>query len=155
MPLLEEVYDRLLGFLRTNIDNPVTPGKKWIYPDYPRVDASFPRIAILHMGTYRTEIGVGGKGDRHTHLFEISVWVDTKSEATIDTEKYKGNKLREYIGDKVIKTLIDKRKDLRVYNILDIYLREARNLPYDPDTRLWRKNIIIEVQTEEYREIPY
>jgi len=151
MPLLEEVYTRLLDFLRANVDNPVTPGKKWVYPDYPRLDATFPRVAISHIGSYRTEIGVGGKGDRHRHTFEISVWVDTKSEAIIDDTIYKGNRLREYIGDRIIKTIIDKRKDLRQYNIIDIYFREARNLPYDPETRIWRKNIIIEVETEVYR----
>ena len=72
----EEMHNNLRTFLRAELTHPITSGANWIYPGYPREDASFPRISINHIGTKREEIGLGDQGSRLISTFEIGIFCD-------------------------------------------------------------------------------
>lgn len=60
---IEELNRILIDFLRDNIPHPDGSGnKKWIYVDYPRPDATFPRISITQVSHAQSPAGIGELG---------------------------------------------------------------------------------------------
>ncbi len=146
--LIEDIYSVLMDFLNDNIDDPhPTRTEKWIYPQRPRQDTTMPRISITHASTSRVEIGVGDIGSRVDAVFEIGIWCDSRFTITVDETDIKGNRLMEYIGDKVMDLFINKRKFLKdEYGFLDALIVGTSLTPYNPGTDLYHKSIFVDLQ---------
>lgn len=148
--LLEEVYEAVRDLLRAFITDPIARDGHWIFPDYPREDATMPRISVYHTGTARTEIGMGDQGSRFIVTFEIGIWTNSRTTAIIKldskSDKKKGSELREYLGDLVMDTFIEKRQYLMdTYGFVDARVVGTTIVPYDPSTDLYNKRILVEL----------
>lgn len=144
--LFEGAYENIVAFLRGQVTDPITRTGQWIYPDYPREDTQMPRISVLHLGTSRTEIGLGDQGSRIFATFEIGIWTNSRISATINGDPKKGSELREYVGDEVTEAFINKRQYLlTTYGFLDCKLIGTTLVPYDPSTDLYNKRLMIEL----------
>jgi len=150
---VEELNRVLLSQLR-KIPDPMNRGSNWIYPDYPDLSLSkddFPRISLLQVsGGGQEEVGIGRSvggsqsGVRYVFTYQVDVWVKKGNEATIDNKLYKGAKLRDYLADRVLEYLID-RKD-EIPGIEDIVLATSPlTHPYDPVFKVRRKTLTFNV----------
>jgi len=155
MTMLMDMFKNLKTLLHENILDPRTGSKSstrsWIYPDYPRVDATFPRISIIQTGVDSRELSLGDKGRIFTVTFDIDTWNKMGESFTfIDPDLGQitagGNELREYLGDQIVKTLISKRGEFcSSHGYLDLLILNVSNAPLDPETRLFRKTITIQI----------
>ncbi|RLJ10172.1 MAG: hypothetical protein DRP15_00940 [Candidatus Aenigmatarchaeota archaeon] len=147
----------LVDLLRNNLPN-LHGGKPYVYVDYPRVDATFPRASVTHVGGNLTPIAVGEvvtSTDGHTFAllstldFDIDVWVKMDNRATIDGTTYVGTKLRDELADRIIQILIENKKTLKEdYGILDVEVLGVYSHPLDEDLMLHRKTITIRITSE-------
>jgi len=153
---MESLFRALRQLLQDNILDPRTGEKpstrKWIQPDYPRLDATFPRISIHQADLDQSELAIGrriddtSKGDRLSIFFEINIWVKIGELFTIGSDKKGGNELREYLGDQVIDAISKNKETFCSQNTLDdMIITTARSLPFDPDTRLYQKSVLLEM----------
>jgi len=157
--MLQELIKAIRQLLINNVKDPrtdsVPSSRKWIQPDYPRIDATYPRISILHSGTDRREAGIGENKAVYEITLDIDVWVRIGESFTITEDSTQrdisGNELREWLSDQIITTIEKNRSSFcSSYNCLDLYITGIRSLPFDPETRLLRKTIsllIIKVET--------
>ncbi len=137
----------LITFLRSKIVDPISRGSDWIYPDYPRADATMPRLSLIQTGSFSREQGVGDQGTYWDVTFDIDVWVNKRSIATISGSKYTGSKLRNYLADKVVSAVLDNRSDLTIspYNLMGTVIGSVFTHPYDEELELYRKTIPVTV----------
>lgn len=145
---LVDLTDTVVEYLRGTIPNPHTTGN-WIYSDYPRVDATFPRISLTQAGGALTEIGIGEctEAGKHGHLasvdFDIDIWVKVEDRATISGTIYVGTKLREKYTDLIVDALERNKEDFKDDGILDVEILSINSVPLDEDNMLHRKTISV------------
>jgi len=78
---IEQINRILVDFLRTNVQHPDGVTTKWIYIDYPRPDATFPRISVAQTGLSVSPAGIGEracdntKGEWQDTVYDIDIWV--------------------------------------------------------------------------------
>jgi len=151
---LVDLNTNLVNFLRNNVPNPHTSGQ-WIYISYPRPDATFPRISVIQIVGSLSPIGIGEyssptqKSMLATLEYEIDVWVKRTNRATFNSQTYVGTKLRDYLAEQVIQTLIEGKQELKDnYGILDIEILSLTSHPLDEELELHRKTIGIRVTFE-------
>jgi len=136
------MHEIVRDFLREKVPDPISRGKNWIYPSYPREDATMPRVSIVVIGTSTDEFGLGFKGQRVTSRVEVSVWIDSRREGVVDGKKYRGSGLREALGDKIINVLLEGRPELlQKYDIKDVRLATTSVYAYDPARDIYRKDL--------------
>jgi hypothetical protein len=153
-----DVNEDIRDYLRDHVPNPHGGTVGWIYIDYPRDDASFPRISVTEISGALMPAGLGEQvetADGHNTLgmffvteYDIDVWVGIDDRATFNSIVYTGTKLRDYLAEEVVTTLIEGKKDLREdSNIIDIEIENIFSLPLDTEYNLHRKTITIKVTT--------
>jgi len=142
-----ELTGILVDSLRETIPNPHASGN-WIYSDYPRMDATFPRISVTQIAGSLTEIGIGSATDIGatgmlcTIDYDIDVWVKVEDRATIDSVVYVGTKLRDKYSDMIVAALEDQKESLKINNgIIDIEFIGIASVPLDEENMLHRKTI--------------
>jgi len=146
---LVELTSALVDHLRGTIPSPHASGN-WIYSDYPRTDATFPRISVTQLSGSLDQIGIGEKTEQATHGklatidYDIDVWVKVNDKTTYQSNTYVGTKLRDLYADLVIDTL-SKNKDTfkTTYGILDIEILSISTQPLEDDTQLHRKTVTV------------
>jgi len=148
----------LVTHLRNNMPNPHGSGN-WIYSDYPRMDATFPRISVTQTGAILSPAGIGDKISPITESgstfslakvamidYDIDVWVKMNDKATFDSTTYVGTKLRDFLAEKVIRVLEAGKETLKnSHGILDIEEIGMFSHPLDEDNLLHRKTITIRI----------
>lgn len=137
----------LVDSLRGTLPNPHASGN-WIYSDYPRMDATFPRISVSQTAGSLSEIGIGEwtegtKGKLCTIDYDIDVWAKVEDRVTINTEIYVGTKLRDKYSDLIIDCLEDLKESLKTQGILDIEFVNISSNPLDEEHMLHRKTITV------------
>ena len=109
--MYRELTQSIISLLRSNLTDPnsdrAAAGKNWIYPDFPREDATMPRVSVVLRGQGEAEYyGVnGGTVLVYPVRYEISVWVRFKETYTIGSEKYGEGKLIDYLCDQIINVI--------------------------------------------------
>jgi len=93
----------------------------WIYPDKAKTSlgsTSFPRLNILLVGGSGERLGQYNSNIESVLHFQVDVWAKENYIATIDSVKFEGDKLAEYIGYQVTKAFEDYINDLhpQLYN---------------------------------------
>ena len=155
---LVDLTTAIVNCLRNNMPNPHGSGN-WIYTDYPRMDATFPRISVTQSGGALTPAGIGDKISKISESgstfdlgkiaeidYDIDVWVKLNDRATFDSVTYVGTKLRDFLAEKVIRVLESEKGNLKNdYGILDIEEISMFTHPLDEDNLLHRKTITIRV----------
>ena len=159
---IEELNRILVQFIRENM--PKIEGIDWnkaVYVDYPRPDATFPRISISQASHTQRPAGIGelsvlGKGELQFTTYDIDIWVKKGNEFQIDpipNRPHAGTALRDRLGDEVIQILMNGKKYLREkYGIYDIEITASTTVPYMDIYELFRRTITIRVTTIRTKE---
>jgi len=128
----------------------------WIYPDYPREDATMPRISVFYVGGFESRRGIGEQFDATTkkRMFvashQIDIWIKKGDVWKVDGTKISGGKLLDVIADDVLDALVKNKEWLyRAFNIHDLIVSSSRDWGYDEDTQLYRKTITIDLEVFE------
>jgi len=151
---LVELNSAIVNYLNNNLHNPHGTGR-WVYVDYPRVDATFPRVSVTQISGNLLPIGIGDivyegasntLGLLFTVEYDIDIWTKPTNSATFNGSVYKGTKLRDYIADDVIQTLTEGKETLRsTYGIVDVEIVGMTTAPLDEENMILRKTISIRV----------
>lgn len=126
--LYSDVITGIVATLRANITDPdttrSTAGKHFIYPDFPNVSASMPRISCTLFGGGEGDIfnlDVDASDELIAFVMQIDVWCHVKTKFTISDVGYSNTKLRDYLAGQVTKVMKTQRHALlTTYNIVDI-----------------------------------
>lgn len=138
----------LVNLLREKTPSPHAQGN-WIYSDYPRTDATFPRISVTQITGTLDAIGIGEKTDNQkgklaTIDYDIDVWVKVNDRFVYNNVTYVGTKLRDLFADLIIDTLNKNKEDLKTQQgILDVEILSITTSPLDEETLLHRKTITV------------
>lgn len=113
----------------------------WIYPDKSFTSlalTSFPRITVLAVDGSGERMGQFNSDVQSTILYQIDIWAAEDYVATIDSIKYEGDKLAQYIGLKVIEAFRLSVDELHppLYNYKPSFLRD---MPFDNNLNLYHK----------------
>jgi len=143
----------LVSYLRSKLPNP-HPSGEWIYVDYPRSDATFPRISVTQTGGNIEPAGLGELGEEpktyHVTLnYDIDIWVKVNDRVIIDGETYVGTKLRDKYADMVINALLSAKENwFSNHKVIDVEIVGISTSPLDEDLMLHRKTIAIRLTIE-------
>jgi hypothetical protein len=108
-------------------------GATWVHSGEPRRDALFPRIGITHVGSAEEPAALGMSSLSSniprlwTSVFQIDIKADSKESFTIGSDKYYGEKLRDYLADLVVNALWNYKnefywwKDVKISRVSDNY----------------------------------
>ncbi len=93
----------------------------WIYPDKTKTiigSTSFPRLNILLVGGSGERLGQYESNIESVLHFQVDIWAKENYIKTIDSVKFEGDKLAEYLGYQVTKAFEDYINDLhpQLYN---------------------------------------
>lgn len=113
----------------------------WIFPDKPfkkLAPTSFPRINVLVVDGTGERMGQFNSDVQSTILYQIDIWATESYIVTIDSTKYKGDKLAQYIGLKVMKAFRSSVDELHppLYNYKPGFLRDQA---FDNDLQIFHK----------------
>jgi hypothetical protein len=150
---IEALNEAVCKLLRDNLTDPLNRGVNWIFIDYPKKKIDrFPMVAVLETNVYRDPIGIGDQGNRLNVSYAIEVWNKSTDEATIDDKRYAASKLRDYLGDQIITILANNRAYMtNTYGILDMMITTVSNSPYDPETDLYTKTIMVVLMIDKFK----
>jgi len=150
--VLLNLTSTIVNLLRSNVPNP-HPSGEFIYADYPRMDATFPRISVTQVSGNVDTVGIGEwgpdkKADYYVLTYDIDIWVGVKDRAMIDGETYVGTKLRDKYAEIVLRTLLDSKETLRSNKVIDVDVVGISTLPLDEEYMLHRKTITVRFTVE-------
>ena len=153
---IETLNETLVQFLRDNITHPDpshSATDMWIYLDYPRPDATFPRISVTQTDAGSSPVGIdelyadNTQGLLYTFTYDIDVWVKSGNVYTIvaDNVKRGGSRLRDYLVDEILKQLMSQKYSYwKVQkNAIDLSIDSIVTVPYMDEYELYRKTITI------------
>jgi hypothetical protein len=152
---IEALNRVIVDLLRLNL--PAYTGLDWsksIYMDYPRPDATFPRISVSQSGHSTASAGIGelgptNKGEYQYTSYDIDIWVQKGNAIQVDpapAPKHAGTALRDRMGDDVIQTLMNGKKSLRISNqIYDLEIVSTLTIPYMDAYEIFRRTVTIRV----------
>lgn len=119
----------------------------WIYPDKALVSLSalsFPRMNILVVAGVGNRVGQFDSDIESATHFQIDIWAKEKQLFTIDSIKYSGDKLAEYLGLQTTKAFRASVEDLHPalydYTLLGV----PRDMGFDAELQC--HHIIVEVE---------
>lgn len=159
---IESLNRAIVDFLRTNLPNygGTIDWSKSIYVDYPRQDATFPRISVSQSSHSTNPGGIGemgpeGRGEYQYTNYDIDIWVQKGNALQVDPipappapapPKHAGTALRDRIGDDVIQILMNGKQSLKTtYNIFDLDIASTSTIPYMDSYEIFRRTITIKV----------
>lgn len=100
-------------------------GQTWIYPDYPKESATFPRISIVQSSGTGNNQFLGRRYDSNNKslsgmpAYEIQTWVSHDDSFQYDGEYYAGGKLVDFNSDEIINTIETNRDNLKGWRFRD------------------------------------
>ncbi len=138
-----------------NVDITYKYGTNWIFSDKPIKELSastFPRISVMSVDGSGDRLGAVSSDIQSTILFQLDFWAKEDYIATIDSIKYAGDKLVEYIGLKAIESFRSSADDLHppLFNYKPGYLKD---MPWDKELQVHRKVLEVEFNSINIGEI--
>jgi len=120
----------------------------WIYPDKAKTSlskTSFPRINILVVSGTGKRIGQYNSNVESSIYFQIDIWTKENQVFTIDSIKYEGDKLGEYIGYEITKAFRGNVDDFFpvLYNY--VLLSTPRDLGFNQEYECFHKILEFEL----------
>jgi hypothetical protein len=121
----------------------------WIFPDKAKntlAKTAFPRLNVLIVGGAGERLGQYNSDVETQPHFQIDIWTKENQDFTIDSVKYEGDKLAEYIGWKIMAAFRSYEDDLHPamynYNPLGI----PRDLGFDQEMESFHKVVEVEMK---------
>lgn len=119
----------------------------WIYPDKAKNTLSktaFPRMNVLVVGGTGIRLGQSNSDMESTTHFQIDIWSKENQPQTIDSVKYEGDKLAEYLGHQIMAAFRNNEEDLHpeFYNLVPVGV--PRDLGFDKEMECF--HLIVEVE---------
>lgn len=117
----------------------------WIYPDKPNTKLSalsFPRINILIVAGTGNRLGQYEADVESSIHFQIDIWSKEKASNqifTIDSKKYTGETLVDYLAFKITEAFEEHEADLHPVLYSYTPLQMPRDLPYDEELQCHHK----------------
>ena len=131
-----------------NVDITYKQGNSnWIYPDKAKTvlgTTSFPRMNILNVGGPGERLGQYDSNIESVTHFQVDVWAKEDYIATINSVKFEGDKLAEYLGYQIMKAFEDYVSDLhpQLYNVN--ILSQPRDMGFNVEYQCF--HIIVEFE---------
>ena len=127
----------------------------WIYSDKPITSlssTSFPRISIQVVDGSGERLGQFNSDVQSTVIYQIDFWTKEDNIFTIDSIKYAGDPLAEYLGLKAIEAFRSSVDELHppLYNYRPGYIRD---LPFEPELQAHHKVFELEMNSINIGEI--
>jgi hypothetical protein len=121
----------------------------WIYPDKAKNTLSktaFPRINILTFAGTGERVGQYNSDVQSQVSFQIDVWTKENQVFTIDSVKYEGDKLAEYLAYEISKYFRSNEDDLHpaLYNYT--LLGTPRDMGFDKEIECFHKIVEVEMR---------
>lgn len=150
---IEQLNRIIVDFLRSHM--PTIQGIDWnkaIYIDYPRMDATFPRISVSQASHTQDpagigELWIGKKGELCRTVYDIDIWVKKGNSLQIDplpNPPHTGTALRDRLGDEIIQLLMNYKKYFKEnYGIIDIEVVSSTTVPYMDVYEIFRRTITV------------
>ncbi len=145
------VMRALISRLREQLTDPLSGRIEWITGAFPPLQYSKPHICIQKLGKpFRKEISHGNVGEIASYRYNISVFVSGTITFDIDSTKYSGPFLLEYLASKVDRALKTSRVWFETnYDewFEDIEVSTGQNVPYKESLDEYRydTNVIIQL----------
>lgn len=121
----------------------------WIYPDKAKETlskTSFPRINVLVVGGTGERVGQYNSDVESVTHFQIDIWTKENQIFTIDSTKYEGDKLAEYIAHQIMKAFRNYEDDLHpeLYNYTPIGI--PRDLGFNQEMECFHSIVEVELK---------
>ncbi len=122
-----------------NISVTYFTGSNWIFDDYPREDAAYPRIALTNVGgAGETSGGVGDKIVILEPSFRVGIYVRTGKNYTISGENYTGSKLLDFMVTDLQNQIRNIRHNNDIGGLINSRITEPNYLGLDEEHKLKR-----------------
>lgn len=149
----QQVRKAIRNVLDDNIDDPITKreldGKNWIYTDFPRLDATMPRIGMDLVDTSYSSLAVGTPVRVKNDVVQVTIMVhEDKNSFDIDGdgETESEEKLLMHLANRVEEVIVDNQKFLRdEYDLRYVLPLDSTTTRRD-DSKIIQKNIDFEVE---------
>lgn len=152
---LERILVKTLREKLVSVKSNIGQTKEWIYVDYPRLDATMPRISVTLTGSPQSPAAIGaqmGHGGGTLAVmeetsFDIDIWVHRTNKTTGLTPTRGGTSLRDFLADQVVDVILKQRENLvnNYKDLLDLEKTGEMPHPYDEDREIFRKTVTIRV----------
>jgi hypothetical protein len=121
----------------------------WIYPDKAKETlspTSFPRINILSVGGTGERVGQYNSDVESSNHFQIDLWSRENQIFTINSTKYEGDRLNEYLAYEITKSFRSDESGLfpALYNYT--LLGIPRDLGFDQEMQCFHKIVEVELK---------
>jgi len=121
----------------------------WIFPDKAKVSlsaSSFPRINVLVVGGSGERLGQYNSDIESVTHFQIDLWTKENQIQTIDSIKYSGDKLSEYLAHQVMKSFRSNEDDLfpALYNYTPVGV--PRDFGFDNEIECFHTVVEVELK---------
>lgn len=142
----------VVTFLRDNVVDPVNRETPYIYVGYPRSSiVAYPIVAVIPTGGDRGPMSMGDTGNRFTLTYQVDIYTDTDTVATISGPEYLvQNELVAYVADLIKNAFRDENCVFRdTYDTLDVWTTPLRILPYTEELDWYRGIFNLTVQSND------
>lgn len=121
----------------------------WIYPDKAKETlskTSFPRINVLVVGGTGGRLGQYNSDIESATHFQIDIWTKENQPQTIDSVKYEGDKLAEYLAHQIMASFRNYENDLHpeLYNYTPIGI--PRDMGFNQEMECFHTIVEIELK---------
>jgi len=121
----------------------------WIYPDKAKVSLSrtaFPRINVLVVGGTGGRLGQYNSDIESSIHFQIDIWTKENQPQTIDSVKYEGDKLAEYLAHQIMGAFRSYENDLHpeLYNYTPIGI--PRDMGFNTELECFHTIVEVELK---------
>jgi len=121
----------------------------WIYPDKAKKTLSrtaFPRINLLVVGGSGERLGQYNSDVESVMHFQIDIWTKENQTFTIDSIKYEGDKLAEYLAHQIMKSFRAYENELHpeLYNYTPIGI--PRDLGFNQEMECFHSIVEVELK---------
>lgn len=131
-----------------NVSITYKQGSGWIYPDKPIEslgNTSFPRINVIQNPGTGERMGYNTAPINSGVAFQIDVWSKPNYVATIDGQKYEGERLAEYFAIQASKVFENYEEDLWPVFHDALFSTTVQDMPFDVETESYHKLFIVEL----------
>lgn len=127
-------------------------GENWIYPGTPNVEDNkkLPRIGFLRTGGGSVPSGVGDQGEFIDFDTRISIWVRNTDSYTINSFKYTGDKLLDFIENDIYQKIRYIRYNNTIHGLIKARVTNVSDIPFDSDFGLNRREISLTFQFQQW-----
>lgn len=121
----------------------------WIYPDKAKKTlskTSFPRMNVLVVGGTGGRLGQYNSDIESAIHFQIDIWTKENQPQIIDSVKYEGDKLAEYLAHQVMKVFRNYEDDLHpeLYNYTPVGI--PRDMGFDTEIECFHTIVEVELK---------